>query len=128
MNLDYLFLHLPDVHRTRSRTSGPTAWACRVLFTSPGLLLAVLRPVARPPHLAPAARRRPRPDPDAALLRRRLAPVRLPLLPRLDPVRLGARARSGSRASGQVPWWGWTLILWSVLMGMVGVYWAYNLH
>jgi hypothetical protein len=27
----------------------------------------------------------------------------------------------------QVPWWGWTLILWSCLMGLVAVYWAYNL-
>ena len=29
---------------------------------------------------------------------------------------------------GLIPWWGWTLIGWSVLMGFVAVYWAYNLH
>ena len=39
--------------------------------------------------VAAARRRRARADPDAALLRRRLAAVRLPLLPRLDPVHLG---------------------------------------
>ena len=28
---------------------------------------------------------------------------------------------------GETPWWGWTLILWGVLIGLGGVYWAYHL-
>jgi hypothetical protein len=29
---------------------------------------------------------------------------------------------------GTMPWWGWTLVLWGVLVGLGGVYWAYNLR
>jgi len=28
---------------------------------------------------------------------------------------------------GSIPWWGWALIAWGVLVGLGGVYWAYNL-
>ena len=76
-------------HRRSSRTSGPTAWACRCSFTSPGLLLAVRAPWRDRRSWLLLGGAIAGPDPDAALLRRRLAAVRLPLLPRLDPVRRG---------------------------------------
>jgi hypothetical protein len=33
-----------------------------------------------------------------------------------------------ARRRGGMPWWGWTLVFWGVLVGLGGVYWAYNLH
>jgi hypothetical protein len=33
-----------------------------------------------------------------------------------------------ARRRGGMPWWGWTLVLWGVLVGLGGVYWAYNLR
>ena len=57
-----------------------------------------------------------RPHPDAALLRRRLAPVRLPLLPRLGAVRHRAvRARGGASEAGSASA-GWLLIVFGVVV------------
>jgi hypothetical protein len=98
-----------------------------VLFTSPGLLLAVLAPWR---------------DRRTWIL---LIAAVLVLIPTLlyygggwlqfgyryflDSIPfLWAMGVIGVARKGQVPWWGWTLILWSVLIGMTSVYWAYNLH
>ena len=95
MNLDYLFWKTPAL-TAQFPYFRPDGLGMSVLVTSPALLLAVRALVARPPLVVPADRRRPRPDPDAPVLRRRLAAVRLPLLPRLHPVHLGA-GRHGHR-------------------------------
>ena len=93
MNLDYLFIHLPTLNYLNDElfpVPPPDGLGMSILITSPGLLYAVRAPwrASRTWWLAGAALARP--DPDAPLLRRRLAPVRLPLRARLDPVRLGA--------------------------------------
>ena len=96
MNLDYFFVHLPMPIAEPSRSSGRTASGCPSSLTSPGLLFAVRADWRGRGAwlLAGAAGRRPRPD--AALLRRWLAAVRLSLLPRLRPVR-DRPVRAGGR-------------------------------
>ena len=87
MNLDYFLLHLPKADRPASRSSGPTASGCPCCSPVPGLLFAVRADWRQPRGLVAARGGDRRPHPDAPLLRRRLAPVRLPLLPRLGAVR-----------------------------------------
>ena len=62
----------------------------------PGAAAGPAGAVAGPADVAAAAGGGPGADPHAALLRRRLAAVRLPLLPGLHPVRVGA-GRDGGR-------------------------------
>ncbi len=105
----------------------PDGLGMSVLLTSPGLLFAIAGRLATAAGVVAARRGRRRPDPDAALLRRRLAPVRLPLLPRLGAVRDRA-VRAGRRppAAGSAPVW-LALIVVGVVVMAIGVYWAYNL-
>ena len=126
MNIDYLFLKLPTFTNTFPYIR-PDGLGMSVLFTSPGLLLA---------FLAPARDRRTWILLIAAVL------VLIPTLLYygggwlqfgyryfLDSIPfIWAMGALGVARRGQVPWWGWTLILWSVLIGMASVYWAYNLH
>ena len=126
MNVDYLFLKLPTLTNTFPYLR-PDGLGMSVLFTSPGLLLAVL---------APWRDRRTWILLTAAIL------VLIPTLLYygggwlqfgyryfLDSIPfIWAMGVIGVARKGQVPWWGWTLILWSVLIGMTSVYWAYNLH
>jgi hypothetical protein len=126
MNLNYLFLKLPAFTNTFPYLR-PDGLGMSVFITSPGLLLAAL---------APWRDRRP-----WLLL---LAAV-LVLIPTLlyygggwlqfgyryflDSIPfVWAMAAMMVVRRREVPWWGWTLIGWSVLMGLVAVYWAYNLH
>ena len=96
MNLDYFLLHLPDAHPGRSRSSSPTGSGMSVFITSPGLLFAIQADWRRPRSWWLRGRDDRGPDPDPPLLRRRLAPVRLPLLPRFGAVRHRA-VRAGGR-------------------------------
>ena len=126
MNIDYLFFKLPTFTNTFPYVR-PDGLGMSVLFTSPGLLLA---------FLAPARDRRTWILLIAAVL------VLIPTLLYygggwlqfgyryfLDSIPfIWAMGALGVARRGQVPWWGWTLILWSVLIGMASVYWAYNLH
>ncbi len=80
MNLDYFLVHLPTpipdvpVHPPgRPRDVGPA--------DEPGPPLRGPRRLAGAPCVAAAGRHDRRPDPDPAVLRGRMAPVRLPLLP-----------------------------------------------
>ena len=126
MNLNYLFLKLPAFTSTFPYLK-PDGLGMSVLFTSPGLLLALLAPWR---------------DRRAWLL---LLAALLVLIPTLlyygggwlqfgyryflDSIPfVWALGAMGVVKRGQVPWWGWTLIGWSVLVGLVAVYWAYNLH
>jgi len=126
MNLNYLFLKLPAFTNTFPYLK-PDGLGMSVLFTSPGLLLALLAPWR---------------DRRSWLL---LVAAVLVLIPTLlyygggwlqfgyryflDSIPfVWALCAMGVAKRGQVPWWGWTLIGWSVLMGLVAVYWAYNLH
>ena len=101
MNLDYLFIHLPMLNEVDGQVVfpflRPDGLGMSILITSPGLLYAVRAPwrESRTWWLAGAALVGP--DPDAPLLRRRLAPVRLPLRARLDPVRVGAVRHGGGK-------------------------------
>ena len=126
LNVEFLFTKLPTFTNTFPYIR-PDGLGMSVLFTSPGLLLAALAP--------PRDRR-------TWIL---LIATGLVLIPTLlyygggwlqfgyryflDSIPfLWAMAALGVARKGQVPWWGWTLILWSVLIGMASVYWAYNLH
>jgi hypothetical protein len=126
MNIDYLFFKLPTFTNTFPYIR-PDGLGMSVFFTSPGLLLAVLAPLR---------------DRRTWIL---LIAAVLVLIPTLlyygggwlqfgyryflDSIPfVWAMAALGVAKRGQVPWWGWTLILWSVLIGMASVYWAYNLH
>ena len=126
MNLNYLFVKLPLFMNTFPWFK-PDGLGMSVLFTSPGLLLAVLAPWR---------------DRRAWLL---LAAAVLVLIPTLlyygggwlqygyryflDSIPfVWALVAMGVVRRGRMPWWGWTLILWGVLVGAAGVYWAYNLH
>jgi hypothetical protein len=126
MNFDYLFLKLPIFTNTFPYIR-PDGLGMSVLFTSPGLLLAFLAPVR---------------DRRTWIL---LIAAVLVLIPTLlyygggwlqfgyryflDSIPfIWAMGALGVARRGHVPWWGWTLILWSVLIGMTSVYWAYNLH
>jgi hypothetical protein len=126
MNIDYLFLKLPIFTNTFPYIR-PDGLGMSVLFTSPGLLLAFLAPVR---------------DRRTWIL---LIAAVLVLIPTLlyygggwlqfgyryflDSIPfIWAMGALGVARRGHVPWWGWTLILWSVLIGMTSVYWAYNLH
>ena len=135
MNVDYLFLRLP-VFSCHSPSSGRTASGCRSSSRRRAPRTRRRRPGG---HRARGGcrRRHPRPDPDAPVLRRRLAPVRLPLCPRLHPVRLGAVRRGRGRAAerrnavglgGPAIGLGWMLLIaFGVAVGADGVYWAYHL-
>jgi len=126
MNVNYLFTKLP-VFSTTFPFFQPDGLGMSIFFTSPGLLYAVRAPwrSSRTWWLA-----------GAALL------VLIPTLLYygggwlqfgyryfLDSIPfVWAIGVLGVARKGHVPWWGWTLILWSVLIGMTSVYWAYNLH
>ena len=126
MNLNYLFLKLPAFTNTFPYLK-PDGLGMSVLFTSPGLLLALLAPWR---------------DRRSWLLLLAAVLVLIPTLLYygggwlqfgyryfLDSIPfVWALGAMGVVKRGQVPWWGWTLIGWSVLMGLVAVYWAYNLH
>jgi len=126
MNLDYLLLHLPTPTRTFPYLQ-PDGLGMSVLLTSPGLLLAA---------------RAPWRDRRSGLLLLAAALVLVPTLLYygggwlqfgyryfLDSIPfVWALAALGVARRGQVPWWGWTLVFWSMLMGLLAVYWAYNLH
>ena len=126
MNIDYLFLkvpkQIPDFPYFR-----PDGLGMSVFITSPALLLAVR---------APWRDRR-----SWWLL---LAAV-LVLIPTLlyygggwlqygyryflDSIPfVWALVAMGIAHRGSIRWWGWLLIGWGVLVGLGGVYWAYNLH
>ena len=125
MNVDYLFLKLP-AFTAEFPYFRPDGLGMSVLFTSPGLLLA-----ARAPWR------------DARSWILLLAAV-LVLIPTLlyygggwlqygyryflDSIPfIWALVAMGIVRRGETPWWGWTLILWGVLVGLGGVYWAYHL-
>ena len=127
MNLDYFLFHLPEARSRTSRSSGPTASGMSVFITSPGLLFAIRADWRRPRAWWLLGGRGRRPHPDAPLLRRRLAPVRLPLLPRLGAVRhRPVRACAAATAAGSA-WAGGSLIAFGVVIMFVGVYWAYGI-
>jgi hypothetical protein len=125
MNLDYLFLHLPtltsDVPYFR-----PDGLGMSVLLTSPALLLAARAPWA---------------DRRSWLLALAAALVLVPTLLYygggwfqygyryfLDSIPfVWALVALGMVRRGPLEWWGWALIGWGVLIGLGGVYWAYNL-
>ena len=125
MNLDYLFVHLPTLTSTFPYLR-PDGLGMSVLVTSPGLLLAVLAPWR---------------DRRSWLLLLAAVLVLVPTLLYygggwlqfgyryfLDSIPfVWALAAMGVARRGHTPWWGWTLILWSMLMGLIAVYWAYNL-
>ncbi len=104
MNLDYLLTHLPTFFTRQPDGSlrleippRPDGLGMSILLTSPGLLLALLRRLALADDDRPGADGARRPGAEPALLRRRLAPVRLSLRAGLDPVRHGPRGTcSGS--------------------------------
>jgi hypothetical protein len=125
MNLDYLFLKLPAFTNTFPYLR-PDGLGMSVLLTSPGLLLAALAPWR---------------DRRSWLLLLAAVLVVIPTLLYygggwlqfgyryfLDSIPfVWALCALAVARRGQVPWWGWTLIGWSVLMGGIAVYWAYNL-
>jgi hypothetical protein len=125
MNLDYLFLKLP-AFTAEFPYFRPDGLGMSVLFTSPGLLLAA---------------RAPWRDARSWIL---LLAAMLVLIPTLlyygggwlqygyryflDSIPfIWALVAMGIVRRGETPWWGWTLILWGVLVGLGGVYWAYHL-
>jgi hypothetical protein len=126
MNLEYLFLHLPRPSLTFPFLA-PDGLGMSVLITSPGLLLAALAPWR---------------DRRARLL---LVAAVLVLIPTLlyygggwlqfgyryflDSIPfVWALGALGVAARGRIPGWGWLAIAWSVVMGLLAVYWAYNLR
>ena len=125
MNLDYLLLKLP-AFTAEFPYFRPDGLGMSVLFTSPGLLLAA---------------RAPWRDARSWIL---LSATVLVLIPTLlyygggwlqygyryflDSIPfVWALVAMGIVRRGETPWWGWTLILWGVLIGLGGVYWAYHL-
>ncbi len=125
MNLDYLFLKTPALIPDFPYFH-PDGLGMSVFITSPALLLAVR---------APWRDRR-----SWWLL---LAAV-LVLIPTLlyygggwlqygyryflDSIPfVWALVAMGIVHRGSIRWWGWLLIAWGVLVGLGGVYWAYNL-
>ncbi len=89
MNIDYLFLKLP-AFTSEFPYFHPDGLGMSVLVHEPRPPARRAGVVAGRPVLDPAAGRRAGAHPHAPLLRRRLAPVRVPLLPGLHPVHLGA--------------------------------------
>jgi hypothetical protein len=126
MNIDYLFLKLPTLSDAFPFFR-PDGLGMSVFFTSPGLLLALLAP---------------RRDRRSWLLLLAAVLVLIPTLLYygggwlqygyryfLDSIPfVWALAAMGVARRGSVPWWGWVLIAWGVMIGAAGVYWAYNLH
>jgi hypothetical protein len=125
MNMEYLFWKLPTF-TAEFPYFRPDGLGMSVLFTSPGLLLAL---------------RAPWRDRRTWLLLLAAVMVLIPTLLYygggwlqygyryfLDSIPfLWAMAAMGVRSRGSIAWWGWLLILWGVLIGAAGVYWAYNL-
>ncbi len=125
MNLDYLFLKVPQL-TADFPWFRPDGLGMSVLITSPGLLLAV---------------RAPWRDRRSWLLLLAAVLVLVPTLLYygggwlqygyryfLDSIPfVWALVALGVRARGPIAWWGWALILWGVLIGLGGVYWAYHL-
>jgi hypothetical protein len=125
MNFDYLFTMLP--YRTAEFPYfRPTTLGMSVFLTSPGLLLAV---------------RAPWRDRRSWLLLLAAVLVLIPTLLYygggwlqygyryfLDSIPfIWALAAMAVVRRGSIRWWGWLLISWGVLIGLGGVYWAYNL-
>ena len=124
-NLDYLFIHLPSFFVTQP--DGRIQWlipprpdglGMSILVTSPGLLLALRADWRSRMAIALGLTAVAVLVPEPALLRRWLAPVRLSLRARLDPVRHGPRgtwqwlvaasrpgARSSSCSASPSTWW-----------------------
>jgi hypothetical protein len=126
MNFDYLFLkvpaQIPDFPYFR-----PDGLGMSVFITSPGLLLAVLAPWR---------------DRRAWWLLLAAVLVLIPTLLYygggwlqygyryfLDSIPfVWALVAMAIARRGRMWWWAWLLIGWGVLVGLGGVYWAYNLH
>ena len=125
MNLNYLFLHLP-IPASSFPYFRPDGLGMSVFLTSPGLLLFLLAPWRDRRTWALAA---------GAVL------VLIPTLLYygggwfqfgfryfLDSIPfVWALAVMGIARRGGIPWWGWLLILWGVVMGAYGVWWTYHL-
>jgi hypothetical protein len=125
MNLDYLFLHTPTLTRELPYFR-PDGLGMSVFLTSPALLLAARAPWA---------------DRRSSLLAFAAALVLVPTLLYygggwlqygyryfLDSIPfVWALVALGIVRRGPLAWWGWALIGWGVLIGLGGVYWAYNL-
>jgi hypothetical protein len=125
MNLEYLVWKLPTF-TAEFPYFRPDGLGMSVLFTSPGLLLA----------RGAAARRR------SWLLLLAAALVLVPTLLYygggwlqygyryfLDSIPfLWAMVAMAIAARGSLRWWAWLLILWGVLIGLGGVYWAYHIQ
>jgi hypothetical protein len=125
MNLDYLLLHMPAFTQ-QFPYFRPDGMGMSVFLTSPGLLLAA---------------RAPWRDRRSWLL---LGAAVLVLIPTLlyygggwlqygyryflDSIPfVWALVALGVVRRGPIPWWGWTLVWFGVVVGLGGVYWAYNL-
>jgi hypothetical protein len=125
MNLNYLLLHLP-IPASSFPYLRPDGLGMSVFLTSPGLLLFLVAPWRDRRTWALAA---------AALF------VLVPTLLYygggwfqfgfryfLDSVPfVWALAVMGIARRDGIPWWGWALILWGVLMGAYGTWWTYHL-
>ena len=102
MNLDYLFFHLPKLIPDPPFFK-PDGLGLSIFLTSPGLLYAVRADWRRTSSWLLLGGRGRHPDPVAPLLRRRLAPVRLPLCARFDPVRhRPVRERGGDPGTDRI--------------------------
>ncbi len=86
MNFDYLFTHMPTFISTPPFFR-PDGLGLSIFLTSPGLLYAVRADWRKGQLVDPARGDGRGPHPEPALLRRRLAAVRLPLFPRFGAVR-----------------------------------------
>jgi hypothetical protein len=126
MNLDYL-LWQPPLPIAEPPFFRPSSLGMSIFITTPGLLLAVLAPWR-------SDRR------TWLLLAAAIAALLLSLLYygggwfqygyryALDSIPfVWALCAMAVVRRGHVPWWGWALILFGVLVGLIGVYWAYNL-
>jgi hypothetical protein len=125
MNLNYLFLKLPEFS-AQPPFARPDGLGMSVLFTSPGLLLAVLAPWR---------------DRRSWLLLLAAVLVLIPTLLYygggwlqfgyryfLDSIPfVWALGAMGVARRGETPWWGRVLIYFSVIVMLTGVFWAYRI-
>ena len=127
MNINYLFLKLP-AFTSYFPYFKPDGLGLSVLLTSPALFLGLLAPWR---------------DRRTWLLALAVVVILVPTLLYygggwlqygyryfLDsiPFLWAMVAMWVARRRGGMPWWGWTLVFWGVLVGLGGVYWAYNLR